>query len=229
MTDHNSSNKSESTNRHQSCQPTSRSLIEQLRANDTAAWERMVHLYSPLVYFWCQKTGLRRQDIPDVFQDVFRSVAQNVQKFQRNRTGSFRGWLRTITKNKATDYFRKMNREPLPAGGTEAKHFIEQFPATNGPTAKEQDSVLDFEANEESRLQRELLKQALANIKPHFLEQTWRAFWMVVMEGRSAHDVADELSMKPGTVRVAKSRVLKRLRQEIGEADESAADAKLSK
>ena len=41
---------------------------------------------------------------------------------------------------------------------------------------------------------------------------------MVVIDGREAIDVANDLSMKPGTVRVAKSRVLKRLRQEIGDS-----------
>lgn len=40
---------------------------------------------------------------------------------------------------------------------------------------------------------------------------------MVVVEGREASDVAHDLSMRPGTVRVAKSRVLKRLRLEIGD------------
>jgi RNA polymerase sigma-70 factor (ECF subfamily) len=38
-----------------------------------------------------------------------------------------------------------------------------------------------------------------------------------VVDGKTAQEVAQELSMQPGTVRVAKSRVLHRLRKELGE------------
>jgi DNA-binding CsgD family transcriptional regulator len=38
--------------------------------------------------------------------------------------------------------------------------------------------------------------------------------------GKTAQEVARELSMQPGTVRVAKSRVLHRLRKELGELPE---------
>ena len=38
---------------------TSRSLLERVRSNNEAAWSRLVHLYSPLVYYWCNRAGLR--------------------------------------------------------------------------------------------------------------------------------------------------------------------------
>jgi RNA polymerase sigma-70 factor (ECF subfamily) len=41
-----------------------------------------------------------------------------------------------------------------------------------------------------------------------------------VIEGRQAADVAADLGVKPGTVRVAKSRVLLRLRRELGEVSD---------
>ena len=63
----------------------------------------------------------------------------------------------------------------------------------------------------------ELLLNALESIRGEFQERTWRAFWGVVVEGRLAADVAADLDMKPGTVRVAKSRVLLRLRSELGD------------
>jgi RNA polymerase sigma-70 factor (ECF subfamily) len=42
-------------------------------------------------------------------------------------------------------------------------------------------------------------------------------FWQVEVEGKTPQEVGEELGMCPGTVRVAKSRVLSRLRQELGE------------
>ena len=38
-----------------------------------------------------------------------------------------------------------------------------------------------------------------------------------MVEGKTPEEVGEELAMRPGTVRVAKSRVLSRLRSELGE------------
>jgi len=65
-----------------------------------------------------------------------------------------------------------------------------------------------------------VLLRALEFIRGEFHERTWEAFWKVVVEGRTADDVAADLDMKPGTVLVAKSRVLLRLRRELGDIGE---------
>ena len=54
--------------------------------------------------------------------EVFRSVAEHLVEFRRDRPGdSFRGWLRTITRNKVRDHFRRRAGEPRAAGGTDAQ------------------------------------------------------------------------------------------------------------
>jgi len=196
---------------------TAHSLIVQVKENDPQAWERLVKLYSPLVYYWCRESGLSQTDLNDVFQNVFHSLARNIKKFHHLENGSFRGWLRTITRNKLNDHFRKHGREPKPIGGTEGINFLEQMPdlAKDASTSGRGNCLV-----EEADIQHALLRSALENIREHFAEQTWKAFWMVVIDGRETTDVAKDLSMRPGTVRVAKSRVLKRLRLEIGDAIE---------
>ena len=62
-----------------------------------------------------------------------------------------------------------------------------------------------------------MLARALASIRCEFHDKTWQAFWNVVVTGRTTAEVAAELHMRPGTVRVAKSRVLLRLRRELGD------------
>lgn len=189
-------------------------MIGRAKENDKEAWERLVKLYSPLVYFWCRESGLPEPDVYDIFQEVFHSLARSLNKFQPIKSGSFRGWLRTMTRNKLNDHFRKSGREPRPMGGTEALHYLEQLPA-----ALEQLSTTHGKPTSptEMEIQQSLLGNALENVRPSFAEQTWKAFWMVVIDGRETSDVAKDLSMRPGTVRVAKSRVLKRLRLELGE------------
>src|SRR5437016_6228380 len=100
---------------------TSLSLLARVRAKDAAAWERFVDLYAPLVYHWCKKSHLPPDSTADVFQEVFRSVAEHIESFRRDRAGdTFRGWLRTITSNKIRDHFRQQADRPAASGGTDA-------------------------------------------------------------------------------------------------------------
>src|SRR5438067_13888376 len=108
---------------------TSRGLIERAREHDPRAWERMVALYAPLVLFWCRQWGLREDDAADVFQEVFQAVAAHLAGFRREPTGgTFRGWLRAITRNKVNDTFRRRHREPPGVGGSEAQAHLMELP-----------------------------------------------------------------------------------------------------
>lgn len=187
---------------------THRSLLDKARARDQAAWERMVALYAPLVLSWCRGWGLKAEDSADVFQDVFQAVAANLQGFRRERTGdTFRGWLRTIARNKVNDLFRRRQREPEGIGGSEAQAILVQIPQAGAMNEKE---VIEEAENA-------LLHRALESIRGEFEQHTWEAFWLTAVEGRTASDVAVDLSMTPGAVRVAKSRVLHRLRSDLGD------------
>jgi RNA polymerase sigma-70 factor (ECF subfamily) len=70
----------------------------------------------------------------------------------------------------------------------------------------------------EARDDRGLFGAALALIRSEFEPRTWQAFWLTAVEGRPPDEVSSELKMSPGAVRVAKSRVLRRLREELGES-----------
>lgn len=185
---------------------TSRSLLARLHTNDPQAWDRLIALYAPLVWSWCRNMGLANQDIADVFQEVFKAVAGHIRTFHKDRPkDTFRGWLRTITRNKVHDHFRNLQREPRGAGGTDAQFRWAQVPEA------------DDEAAEPNTSYQQLFHRALELIQTEFEERTWRAFWLVVVDGRAPQAVGEELAMSPGAVRVAKCRVLHRLRQELGD------------
>jgi RNA polymerase sigma-70 factor (ECF subfamily) len=187
---------------------THRSLLQRARGHDPAAWERMVSLYGPLVLGWCRGWGLRDHDAADVFQDVFQAVALHLAAFHRDRTGdTFRGWLRTITRNKVTDHHRRRAREPEGVGGSEARFLLAQMAGRGSPD----------EPGRSDEAETALLHRALALIRDEFEPRTWEAFWQTAVDGRAAADVAADLGMSPGAVRVAKSRVLHRLRTDLGD------------
>jgi RNA polymerase sigma-70 factor (ECF subfamily) len=187
---------------------TSRSLLERVRADDASAWDRLVELYAPLVYQWCRRWDLQEQDVADIFQEVFQSVAAHIGSFRKEKPAdTFRGWLRTITRNKVLDHFRRLGREPAGVGGTDAQLQLAQLPAPEEESSSKQ----------ETDAERSLFRRGLELIRGDFEERTWLAFWRTAVEGRPAREVGDELGMSPGAVRVAKSRVLQRLREELGD------------
>jgi RNA polymerase sigma-70 factor, ECF subfamily len=190
---------------------TSRSLLADAQQDDAAAWARLVGLYAPLVAAWCRRLDVAEQDVVDVLQEVFAAVAGNLVRFRKERPhDTFRGWLSTITRNKVRDYFRRRADRPAAAGGTEASLRLAQVPDVQ---------ALSQEMDCEDAAFGDVLQRALELIRGEFHEQTWRAFWSVVVEGRDSADVARELTMQPGTVRVCKSRVLARLRRELGDVE----------
>jgi RNA polymerase sigma-70 factor (ECF subfamily) len=190
---------------------TSRSLLDRIRANESAAWDRLVALYAPLVLHWCRSAGLQEEDGADVFQDVFQAVAGHIDGFRKEQAGgTFRGWLRTITRNKIHDHFRRRGKEPAGAGGSAAQARMAQMPA---PVRPEEEGA-------EREAERRLFDRALELIRDEFESRTWQAFRRTAVEGRSPKDVGAELAMSPGAVRVAKSRVLQRLREELGDLAE---------
>ena len=192
---------------HSSSTSTHRSLLQRARGRDAAAWERMIALYGPLVLGWCRVWGLREDDAADVFQEVFQSVAAHLAGFKRDRTGdTFRGWLRTITRNKVNDFHRRREKEPEGVGGSEARNRLAEIPVP-----------LPAEPGNADPAETELLHRALAIMREEFEPRTWEAFWQTAVEGRVAADVAADLGMTPGAVRVAKSRVLHRLRTDLGD------------
>ena len=143
----------------------------------------------------------------DVFQEVFRSVAEHIGRFRRDRAGdTFRGWLRTIARNKILDHFRRLQNQPEATGGTDAQQRMQAIP----------DPLLDADPSEHDVL-RQQLHRVLESLRGEFEVRTWQAFWKVQMDEKSTSDVGAELGMTQAAVRKARLRVLRRLRQEMGE------------
>jgi RNA polymerase sigma-70 factor (ECF subfamily) len=185
---------------------TSLSLLARAKVNDVQGWQKIVDLYSPLVFFWCTRSGLRREDAADVLQNVWQAVAGHLSQFQRKRDGAFRGWLWTITRNKLNDHFRLRAHEPAGAGGSTAQQFFQAVPEQE-PESYVAESTADGSGD--------VLRRTLDIIAADFEPRTWRAFWMAAVEAQSAQTIADALHMSLDAVYQAKARVLRRLREEL--------------
>jgi len=188
---------------------TDNGLVEGIRAHDEQAWARFVDEYSPLIYVWCRHCDLQPADSLDVSQQVFQAVSRSISTFtRRSGDGSFRGWLFTITRNLIRNYLARTLRGPRPRGGTSI-----QLRLLQEPDSVDEESLSGISsASCDSSMQ-----SALDAARASFDERTWKCFWLVVVEGISAVEVAKQLEMRPGTVRQAKYRVIQRLRRDLGD------------
>lgn len=180
----------------------SSSLLVLARQGDPRAWDRLVRLTSPLVHRWCRRAGVPESDIPDVGQEVYWAVVSRLGAFRRDRPGdSFRGWLRTITKNKVRDYRRRRRARPA-AAEEDGPPPWERWAADEGDEA--------VELAEERRL---LYQRAVELIQAEFEATTWQAFWRVEVDEQTPAEAAAELGVSVNAVYLARGRVRRRLRE----------------
>ena len=189
---------------------TSPSLIASLRSRQPEAWERLVNLYGPLIYHWARKADLCAEDAADIVQDVLCSVWAGVAGFRRDSPGgTFRGWLLTITRNKISDHYRGLASRPSAPGGTEALRRMQQIGSPAPPSTSLHPANPGGYAD--------LIQRALEAIRRDFSGNVWQAFLLTALQNRTSSEASAELGMRPNAVRQAKFRVLRRLREELGD------------
>jgi RNA polymerase sigma-70 factor (ECF subfamily) len=184
---------------------TSLSLLQRLGADPGADdWRRLVDDYAPMIRRWLGQQGVAAEDCDDITQDVMTVLVKRIGEFQRQRTGSFRRWVRTMTVNCMRDHFRKAKKLPRPTGGSDMVQLMNEL-------ADDQSQLSQRWDQEHSR---HLLGILLQRVEPEFRRQTWEAFSLVAIEKLPTKTVADQLGMTSNAVMVAKSRVVRRIREE---------------
>jgi RNA polymerase sigma-70 factor (ECF subfamily) len=181
---------------------TRETLLIRLRdAEDERSWAEFTDIYTPLLYGFCLKRGISREDSADIIQSAMANVSCAIRGFDYDpKRGKFKTWLFTVVRNAISGHFRKENRKPLTPGETQLVNRID-------------DEASKAEVDEWERdYQRQLLAWAMDKIQPDFGEHVWSAFVETAIRGRSNRDVAEELDMTPNAVGVAKHRVTQRLR-----------------
>jgi len=182
------------------------SLLVRIRdAADREAWRQFVELYTPLVYRFARRRGLQDADAADLAQDVLHAVARSSERLEYDpRRGSFRGWLFTVARNKLHTFLRRRERQRR----LTADVAVEGLP-------EEPADETDEAALWEQEYQQRLFDWAAEQVRGHFQDRTWQAFWQTAVEGRPPREVAEALGLSVGAVYIAKSRVLARLKEQV--------------
>lgn len=185
-------------------------LLGRLRAapDDPAAWSEFVAWYGGKIYAWCRAWGLQESDAQDVTQEVFLNLSVRMHDFRYDPSRSFRAWLKTLTHHAWRDYVERQRR---PGRGSGSESVLERLAAVE---AQE-----DLASRLAEAFDQEVLKEAAARVRLRVEPRTWDAFHLLAIEGRSGAEVAQRLRMKVATVFVARSKVQRMLREEVGRLD----------
>jgi len=188
----------------QSLQECSLGLLSRAQKNDILAWSMFVSLFTPLVYTWLRQWGLAPEEAQNVGQVTLLSVHRQLRTYDPRQSGeTFRSWLVRLTwhefeGHRDSKIMNKKSRVLKPEVLTETVVFA----------LETEEETVATESNQ-------LRARALEIIKELFPKRDWDAFQQVVFENQSAVSVARNLGCQPSEVFLAKSKILRKLRQEF--------------
>lgn len=188
------------------------SLISRAKHHDSVAWSELVDLYGPLIAHWCIRCGMTSQQAADGVQEVFAAVAKSLADYvAQKKQGAFRSWLWTITANKVKDHYRRNKDQAVATGGSTALGNLEQFAAIDH-------DIPDAEPTDDQQLS-ELVLRGLDQVRAEFEPRTWEIFQRAVVDQIATAIVAKEFEISSAAVRQVRSRILRRLRQQLGDLE----------
>jgi RNA polymerase sigma factor (sigma-70 family) len=182
---------------------TSLSLLKQLKLQpaDDKAWREFVERYGEKILNWCRYWGLQEADAADVTQTVLLKLAKDIGKFDK-QGGSFRAWLKTVSHHAWYDLVTR-HEHKFAKGGEEFERKL-QSEESRDELAEQLEAAWD----------QELIQLASDRVRLRVHPKTWRAFELTAIENLPGKDVADQLEMNLPAVYQARSNVLKLLKEE---------------
>ena len=192
--------------------PTRYSLLNRLQNwDDQESWKDFFDTYWRLIYSIARKSGLTDSEAQDVVQETIICVAKDINKFKRDRTcGSFKGWLRNLTRWRIADQFRKRERGML-ASVSGPDENSTMFDSAGPPAAGDP----GLERMWEEEWQSALVAAALERVKRRVKEEHYQMFDLNVVRQLPAGEVAKILGVNVAMVHLAKHRLLRLIKREV--------------
>jgi RNA polymerase sigma-70 factor (ECF subfamily) len=192
--------------------PTRYSLLSRLQNwDDQDSWKDFFDTYWRLIYSIALKSGLTEAEAQDVVQETIICVANDIEKFKRDRTlGSFKGWLRNLTRWRIADQLRK--RKPAA--------LEENTPPVERASLPELSEIPDpadtgLEKIWEEEWRENLMEAATERVKRRVKEEHYQMFDLNVVRQWPANKVAKTLGVNIAQVYLAKHRILALIKKEI--------------
>ncbi len=172
-------------------------------------WNSFYKSYYPYLKNMAISCKLPSQDVEDVVQDVLISMAKQFRdkKFTSEK-GAFHAWVTKFAKWRIIDIVRKNRiRSNLITSGDDL--LMESQP----------DNSQNNDEKYEIEHQREIVKEALKNLKGSRKSKEYHIFYDFFIQNMSKEDIVVKYKTNLNNIYLAKHRVLKRLKKEIKNID----------
>lgn len=177
------------------------------------AWSEFIGRYSPMIRSICSGCGLKKEDVEDVQGQVVLRLVQTFLCTENRIRASFRGFLRRIISNEIYDLLLAKNR----LGYVSSLESI----WLDNLASNESGSEDDLEWIETSMINRlEGIQRIMTVVQTKVQKGTWKAFWMITVQGVSCAETAQNLGIPYLTAYQRNLRVLQMIRQEAGLHDD---------
>lgn len=190
---------------------TRQSLLGRLKDwEDDRSWRDFFETYWRLIYRTARKGGLSDAEAQEVVQETVIAVARKMKEFKYDpATGSFKGWLKLITRRRIVDQYRK--RKPQEVG------LADGSSASTGTQAM--DRLLDAKSENvdaawETDWKQSLLDRAVEVVRTQVSPRQYQIFDLYVLRQWPASQVAASLDISTAQVHLAKHRVQAQIKKE---------------
>ncbi len=179
--------------------------------DDRTVWDNFARRFRKPLLAFARKIGIPGDEAEDVVQEILLAFAEAFRRDQYDPgKGRLSHWLFGIAYRQIANVRRKRAIEGArrdPRG--EKTSFLGSVPAEN-----------DARATWDEEWEKSLIDTCLRQARAEVSESTYRAFEIVVRQGRTPDDAAAELNMTRNAIYVAKHRVLKRLEELMKDYEE---------
>mgnify|MGYP002843362427 FL=1 len=185
------------------------SLIQRLKATiNGESWEEFFHTYWELIYNVARRAGLSEADAQDIVQETILKVHNSLDRFEYNRKrGTFKGWLRTVTRSRLNDFFKKQQRRP--ALNQPLEEAADELQNLEDPEGPEIEKIWDEEWN------RNLIQAALSRTKKLSSPKQFQIFKCHYIDEWTVRETCRTLGVNAAQVYMAKQRVGKIFREAV--------------
>jgi len=200
------------------------SLLGRLKDwEDQASWQRFFDTYGHLLHSVASKAGLNAAEAQDVVQDTVLAVARGIGEFRANpQRGSFKAWLRQITRRRIADHYERRARQARLARALPPVPGVRSMPESLGDASRTatleripDPETLDLDRHWDEQWEKHLYERALAALRERIAPEQYQMFDLYVTKELPVRQVARLTGVSVASVYLAKHRVTKQLRLEI--------------
>lgn len=166
--------------------------IKKCQSGDTAAFGAVYDKYIKKIYVFVYYKTMHKQTAEDLVSDIFIKAMDKIDSFDADK-GTFNSWIYRIARNTVIDHYRTKKQE---------KNIDDVWDLS---------SKEDIQVDVDVRAQMEKVHEHISKLKAEQRDIVVMRLW----QGMSHKEIADVVGKEEGAVKVAYSRLITQMREEV--------------